>query len=108
MSLLAAASAGCTRAGNTGVIAIEGATVVDVAASALLRDHTVLVRGSRILEVAPSLGSTKEWFVVDFRPLRPFVHAGRLPTLSAQLRQSVFAFDAVLLIESGTRGTYED
>ena len=52
-------------------------------------------------------GSTTEWVIVDLRPLRPLAHAGRLRGLSAELRAAIFAYDAVLLIGSGTRGTYE-
>ena len=53
------------------------------------------------------VGSTKSWTIVDLRPLRPFTHAGRLPSMTREMRTLVFAYDAVLLIGSGTRGTHE-
>ena len=52
-------------------------------------------------------GSTGEWVVVDLRPMRPLVHAGRLRGLSQELRSAIFGYDAVLLIGNGTRGTYD-
>jgi hypothetical protein len=52
-------------------------------------------------------GSTNEWTIVDFRPMRPLAHAGRLRGLSTELRSAIFSYDAVLLIGSGTRGTYD-
>jgi hypothetical protein len=36
--------------------------------------------------------------VVDFRPLRPLVHAGVVTGLSAELRRWIFGFDAALLL----------
>jgi hypothetical protein len=53
------------------------------------------------------VGSTRSWTIVDLRPLRPFTHAGRLSSMSREMRALVFAYDAVLLIGSGTRGTHE-
>jgi len=53
------------------------------------------------------VGSTSEWAVVDFRPLRDLWYAGKLRALSKELRDAVFGYDAVLLLGSGTRGTYE-
>ena len=53
------------------------------------------------------VGSTRSWTIVDLRPLRPFAHAGRLSSMSREMRTLVFAYDAVLLIGSGTRGTHE-
>ena len=52
-------------------------------------------------------GDPKGWYLVDFRPLRPLAHAGRLRMLSPELRQAIFGYDAVLLIGSGTRGTWD-
>jgi hypothetical protein len=52
-------------------------------------------------------GSTKEWTIVDLRPLRGLWYAGRLKALSPDMRKTMFAFDAVLLIGNGTRGTYD-
>ena len=52
-------------------------------------------------------GSTTRWTVVDLRPLRPFAHAGRLSSMSREMRALVFAYDAVLLIGGGTRGTHQ-
>lgn len=53
------------------------------------------------------VGSTREWFVVDLRPLRSFASGGRLRTLSRELREVIFAFDAALLIGGGRRGSFE-
>lgn len=53
------------------------------------------------------VGSTESWTIVDLRPLRSFAHAGRLTSMSREMRSLVFAYDAVLLIGSGTRGTHE-
>jgi hypothetical protein len=53
------------------------------------------------------VGSTKEWTIVDLRPLRDLWYAGKLNALSPDLRRTIFAFDAALLIGNGTRGTYD-
>lgn len=53
------------------------------------------------------VGSTSEWAIVDFRPLRDLWYAGKLPALSRELRDAVFAYDAALLLGSGTRGTHD-
>ncbi len=52
-------------------------------------------------------GSTSAWTVVDMRPLRDLYWASRMPALSRELREAIFAYDAVLLIGGGTRGTYD-
>jgi hypothetical protein len=54
IGLLVVAPSGCASESDARAIAIEGATVVDVVAGTLLSDHTVLVRGGRIEQVAPS------------------------------------------------------
>lgn len=54
-----------------------------------------------------NVGSTREWFLVDLRPLRPFAAGGRLRTLSRELREVIFSFDAALLIGGGRRGSFE-
>ena len=51
-------------------------------------------------------GSPSMSYVVDFRPLRDLWYAGKLRALSADLRDAVFGYDAVLLLGSGSRGTY--
>ncbi|MBW3569495.1 MAG: hypothetical protein KY467_00175 [Gemmatimonadetes bacterium] len=43
--------------------------------------------------------------MVDLRPLRELSWAGRLPRLSRELRDLIFAYDAVLLIGGGLPGT---
>ena len=53
------------------------------------------------------VGSTKEWTIVDLRPLRDLWYAGKLKALSAEMRKTMFAFDAVLLVGNGTRGAYD-
>jgi hypothetical protein len=53
------------------------------------------------------VGSTKAWTIVDLRPLRDLWYAGKLKALSQELRDTIFAFDAVLLIGNGKRGTYD-
>jgi hypothetical protein len=53
------------------------------------------------------VGSTTSWTIVDLRPLRPYAHAGRLPSMSREMRSVVFAYDAVLLIGGGTRDTHQ-
>jgi hypothetical protein len=52
-------------------------------------------------------GSTESWTIVDLRPLRPLLHAGRLAAVTPQLRTTITGYDAVLLIGSGRRGSYE-
>jgi hypothetical protein len=58
-------------------------------------------------ELLARVGSTKEWTLVDLRPLHDLWYGGRLKALSRELRDTIFAYDAVLLIGNGTRGTYD-
>jgi hypothetical protein len=57
-------------------------------------------------ELLARQGSTEGWTIVDLRPLRPLLHAGRLAAVTPQLRTTVASYDAVLLIGSGKRGSY--
>ncbi|MES2522574.1 MAG: hypothetical protein V4617_07760 [Gemmatimonadota bacterium] len=52
------------------------------------------------------VGSTKEWIIVDLRPIRAQSYTGKLGALSRELNDVLFAYDAVLLIGGGTRGTH--
>jgi hypothetical protein len=52
-------------------------------------------------------GSTRETVIVDFRPLRDLWVAGRLKAMSGDMVKWMFGYDAVLLIGSGTRGSYD-
>lgn len=58
-------------------------------------------------ELLAKQGSTDAWTIVDLRPLRPLLHAGRLAAVTPQLRTTIASYDAVLLIGSGRRGSYE-
>ena len=58
-------------------------------------------------ELLAKQGSTDRWTIVDLRALRPLLHAGRLAAISPQLRTTIASYDAVLLIGSGRRGSYE-
>lgn len=51
-------------------------------------------------------GTTDRWWVVDLRPIRPYVAAG-LVEINDELRRIVFGFDVALLIGSGNRATFE-
>jgi hypothetical protein len=52
-------------------------------------------------------GSTRETVIVDLRPMRDLWVAGRLKAMSPDMMKWVFGYDAVLLIGSGTRGSYD-
>lgn len=54
------------------------------------------------------MGTPSSWTIVDFRPLRSLSYAGKLPEISSELQKAIFAYDAVLLLGSGRRGTYDD
>lgn len=45
-----------------------------------------------------------EWTVVDLRPLRSYVHAGKI-TVEPELRQVLFGFDAAILLGGAKAGT---
>lgn len=53
------------------------------------------------------VGSPREWVVVDLRQVRRQLYSGRLRAMSREMRATVIGFDAVLLIGSGKRGTYD-
>jgi hypothetical protein len=57
-------------------------------------------------ELLAKQGSTEAWTIVDLRPLRPLLHAGRLAAVTPPLRTTITSYDAVLLIGSGRRGSY--
>ena len=44
------------------------------------------------------------WTIVDLRPLRGYLHAGKI-RVEPELRQMIFGFDAALLIGGGTAAT---
>lgn len=52
-------------------------------------------------------GSTHETVIIDFRPLRDLWYAGRLKALNGDMVKWMFGYDAVVLIGSGTRGSYD-
>lgn len=54
------------------------------------------------------VGATSAWTIVDLRPLRDLWYGGKLRALSRELRDAAFAYDAVLLLGGGTRGTDEN
>ncbi|MEW6730872.1 MAG: hypothetical protein AB1489_06020 [Acidobacteriota bacterium] len=45
--------------------------------------------------------------IIDLRPLRGYIHAGRVSGLNPELKSIIFGFDAVLLIKSVSGGTYK-
>jgi hypothetical protein len=58
------------------------------------------------LNVLAGVAPEGKWTVIDLRPLRDYWYAGKFK-LPADLRETIFGFDAALLIGGGTRGTYE-
>ncbi len=61
---------------------------------------------SQGFELLAKQGSTESWTIVDLRPLRPLLQAGRLAAVTPKLRTAIGSYDAVLLIGSGRRGSY--
>lgn len=54
-----------------------------------------------------AIAPTDKWTVVDLRPLRAYLHAGRLAGVSSDMRRVIFGFDAALIIGGGSLGTYK-
>jgi hypothetical protein len=52
-------------------------------------------------------GSTDRWWIIDLRPIRPLVAAGKVTGMNEEMRKVVFGFDLALLIGNGNRATYD-
>ena len=50
--------------------------------------------------------SVDSWAIVDLRPLRGYLYAGKLGDLHADLQHWIYSYDAVLLIGGATSGSY--
>ncbi len=51
------------------------------------------------------VSSKDKWTVIDFRPLREYVHAGLIENLRPETRRIIFGFDAALMIGGVLPGT---
>lgn len=49
----------------------------------------------------------EQWTVLDLRPLRKYIHAGKLEGGNPELTRIAFGFDAALIIGGGKPGTYD-
>ena len=54
-------------------------------------------------KVAP----TDKWTIIDFRPLRSYVSAGKVQDINDTMRQAILSYDAALVIGGGSPGTYQ-
>ena len=52
-------------------------------------------------------GDPNGWRVVDFRPLRPLIHAGNVEGVTPELERWIFGFDAALLIGASRAATFD-
>ena len=52
-------------------------------------------------------GDPNGWRVVDFRPLRPLIHAGKVEGVTPELERWIFGFDAALLIGASRAATFD-
>jgi hypothetical protein len=46
------------------------------------------------------------WTIIDFRPLRDYLHAGKLKGIKYDLYQAIFAFDAALIMGGAGAGSH--
>ncbi len=69
--------------------------------------YGVMARDSGAGILADAALPNQKWTLVDFRALRPYVHArGKLPGLAADLRQAILSFDAGVLLRDTRPGTF--
>ncbi len=52
-------------------------------------------------------GTTDRWWLIDLRPIRPLLNAGRLEGVTDTLSDVIYGFDFALLVGSGRRGTHD-
>jgi hypothetical protein len=57
-------------------------------------------------EPLANAGDVNKWIIIDMKPIRGYVHAGKVKGISKDLRDIIFGFDAVLLIGSASRGSF--